>query len=132
MVVSRARCGSGSYDRGMSTTPTGGSAVEPRAQTMRFQGLANWITRGMAHVPLLNRAIGQYLVTVYVVGRKSGRTYPVPVAYTRQGDSLLIGTPFAWGRNLRTGSPVEIRLMGRRRPADVQVFTDEPAVVEHY
>jgi len=71
-------------------------------------------------------------VTVYVVGRKSGRRYTVPVAYTTYGDSLLIGTPFAWGRNLRTGEPVEIRLKGKRRVADVQAFSDEPHVVEHY
>ena len=44
----------------------------------------------------------------------------------------MIGTPFGWGRNLRSGEPVEIRLKGRRRPADVQVLTDESSVVEHY
>src|SRR5262249_25689333 len=87
---------------------------------------------GLGRVPLVNRAVGGWLVTVYVVGRKSGRRFAVPVAYTPYGDSLLIGTPFAWGRNLRTGTPVEIRLKGKRRRADVQAFRDEPSVVEHY
>ena len=116
----------------MTTQPTGGSGVEPRAQTLRFQGIANWIVRALGRTPLVNRALGRWLVTVYVVGRKSGRRYTVPVAYTQHGDSLLIGTPFAWGRNLRSGEPVEIRLKGRRRRADVQVLTDESSVVEHY
>jgi hypothetical protein len=44
----------------------------------------------------------------------------------------LVGTPFGWGRNLRTGEPVEIRLKGRRRPADVQVATDAAGVIELY
>jgi hypothetical protein len=56
----------------------------------------------------------------------------VPVAYTRDDASLLIGTPFGWGRNLRTGEQVDIRYKGKRRHADVRVVTDEPGVVEAY
>jgi hypothetical protein len=76
--------------------------------------------------------VGGRLVTLYVVGRKSGRRYTVPVAYTRQGGDLLIGTPFGWGRNLRSGEPVEILLKGKRRLADVEAFTDEPGVTRLY
>jgi hypothetical protein len=36
------------------------------------------------------------------------------------------------GRNLRTGEPVDIRYKGKRRPAAVEVLTQEPDVVEHY
>ena len=54
------------------------------------------------------------------------------MAYTRHEGILLIGTPFGWGRNLRTGEPVEIRLKGRRRLADVQVLTAEPEVTGAY
>jgi len=99
---------------------------------MAMQGLANRVVRGLLRTPLLCRAVGNRLVTLYIVGRKSGRHYTVPVAYTHHNDILLIGTPFAWGRNLRTGDPVDIRLKGRRRPADVEVFADEAGVVEHY
>ena len=56
----------------------------------------------------------------------------VPVAYTRHEGDLLIGTPFGWGRNLRTGEAVEIRLKGRRRLADVQAMTGEQDVVDAY
>jgi hypothetical protein len=80
--------------------------------------------------PLLSRAIGSRLVTLYIRGRKSGRRYVVPAAYTREDETLLIGTQFGWGRNLRTGEPVEIRLKGKRQTADVEAFADEPSVVE--
>jgi hypothetical protein len=103
-----------------------------QAQTMAGQRIANRVVRGLLRTPLLNRAVGSRLVTVYVVGRKSGRRYTVPVAYTRQGADLLIGTPFGWGRNLRSGEPVEILLKGRRRAADVEAFTDEPGVTRLY
>jgi F420H(2)-dependent quinone reductase len=99
---------------------------------MRLQGIANRLVRGLLTVPGISRGIGSRLVTLYLVGRKSGRRYTIPVAYTRQGDSLLIGTPFGWGKNLHTGEPIEIRLQGRRRQADVQAFADEPNVVAHY
>ena len=103
-----------------------------RARTMAWQGLANGIVRGLLRTPLLCRVVGSRLITVYVVGRKSGRRYAVPVAYTHHGGALLIGTPFAWGRNLRTGQPVDIRWKGRRRPADVRVDTDLAGVIELY
>ncbi|HXR41393.1 MAG TPA: nitroreductase/quinone reductase family protein [Acidothermaceae bacterium] len=107
-------------------------AGEPRAQTLAFQGLANRIVRGLLRTPLLCRAVGKRLILVHVVGRKSGRRFAVPVAYTRDGESLLVGTPFGWGRNLRTGEPVTIRYKGKLLTADVTVFTDEAAVVEAY
>jgi hypothetical protein len=99
---------------------------------MALQGLVNRMVLGLLRTPLLCRVVGNRLVTLYIVGRKSGRHYTLPVAYTRHDGILLIGTPFAWGRNLRTGEPVDIRLKGKRRPADVHVDIDEAAVVEQY
>jgi len=105
---------------------------DPRAQTLAMQGLANRVVRGLLRTPLLSRAMGSRLVTLYIVGRKSGRRYTIPVAYTRHEGDLLIGTPFGWGRNLRTGEPVEIRLKGRRRQADVRAYSAEADVVGMY
>jgi deazaflavin-dependent oxidoreductase (nitroreductase family) len=104
----------------------------PRAQTLPAQALVNRVMRGLLATPLLARLVGRRLVTLYVVGRKSGRRYAVPVAYTADQGDLLIGTPFGWGRNLRTGEAVTIRLKGRRRTADVRVIADEPGVVGAY
>jgi len=104
----------------------------PRAQTLAFQGLANLVARGLLRTPLLCRLVGARLITIYVVGRKSGRHYAVPVAFTRHDGVLLVGTPFGWGRNLRTGEAVDIRLKGKRRRMDVVVVTDEDGVVENY
>jgi len=104
----------------------------PRARTLPIQTIANRIVRGLLRTPLICRAVGSRLVTVYVTGRKSGRRYAIPVAYTRDGDHLLSGSPFAWGRNLRTGEPVALRLKGKLRQADVQVFSREDDVVELY
>jgi deazaflavin-dependent oxidoreductase (nitroreductase family) len=115
------------------TNSNSASAVKPiaRARTLPLQGLVNAVIRGLLRVPLLSRVVGRRLVILYIVGRKSGRHYAVPVAYTRVHEGLLVGSQFSWARNLRTGEPVDIRLAGKRRPADVRVLTDESGVVEH-
>lgn len=109
-----------------------GSNSGNRAQTLPLQPVANTVIRGLMHVPGLSTAIGKYLITVYFVGRKTGKRYALPVAYTADRDSLLFGTPFAWGRNLRSGEPVEVRYKGARRTADVQVVRDEAGVIADY
>ena len=101
-------------------------------RTMAFQGVANRVVRGLLRVPLVSRGIGRRLVTVYVLGRRSGKRYAIPVAYTRHGDLLLVGTPFRWARNLRSGDQVQVRFMGRRCTADVHVLVDEDEVVADY
>ncbi len=108
------------------------ASAAPRARTLPIQAIANRIVRGMLRTPLIAAAMGRRLVTVYVTGRKSGRRYAIPIAYMQDGEQLLAGSPFAWGRNLRTGEPVGLRLRGRLRQADVEVFTDERDVVELY
>lgn len=99
---------------------------------MPLQRVVNVAVRGVLRAPLLGRLAGKRLITVYVVGRKSGRRYAVPVAYTRHDGNLLVGTPFRWARNLRSGEPVDVRFKGKRRPADVLMISDEAGVVEHY
>jgi hypothetical protein len=106
--------------------------AEPRAQTLRFQGAANSVTQGLLRVPLLNRLVGRRLIVIDVVGRTSGKVYRVPVAYTPHDGALLVGTPFPWGRNLRSGKPVTILLKGRRTTVDVLVYTDEADVLTAY
>jgi hypothetical protein len=91
--------------------PPGGKPTSAaRAQTLPLQGLVNRVNRGLLRTPLLCRLVGRRLLTMYLVGRKSGRHYAVPVACTRRNGTLLVGTQFAWARNLRAGEPVHIRL----------------------
>jgi hypothetical protein len=111
--------------------PGGQPAPAVRAQTLPLQTLVNRVIRGLLGTPLLCRLVGKRLITVYPVGRKSGRRHAVPVAYTRRDGTLLVGTQFAWAGNPRPGEPVHIRLAGQRRPADVRVVADESGVVEH-
>jgi deazaflavin-dependent oxidoreductase (nitroreductase family) len=99
---------------------------------MGMQKAANAVVRTLLQAPGISSGMGKRLLLINVVGRKTGKRYSVPVAYTRHEGSLLVGTPFAWARNMRTGEPVEIVLQGKRRQADVQVISDEAGVIEAY
>ncbi len=116
----------------MSSETSSAPAQGPRAQKLAFQGVANVIVRGLLSTPGVANGIGRYLVTLHFVGRKSGRQYALPVAYTEHEGALLVGTPFAWGKNLRTGEPIEVKYKGKRRTANVEVVKDEQGVVEIY
>jgi len=103
-----------------------------QAQVMGVQKAANAVMRTLLQAPGISSGMGKRLVLINVVGRKTGKRYSVPVAYTRHEGSLLVGTPFGWARNMRTGEPVEIVLQGKRRQADVQVISDEAGVAAAY
>ena len=75
---------------------------------------------------LLSRRL--MLLTFY--GRKSGRRYTIPVGYARTDDTLLFGTEYRWWKNLRGGTPVEVRLRGEDLPGTADVVTDEAGMAE--
>lgn len=104
----------------------------PLAQTMPMQKAMNVFIRGLLSTPGVAKGIGKRLITLHIVGRKSGRRMSIPVAYTAHDGVILIGTPFGWGRNLRTGEPLEVRYLGKVRTADVEVVKDETGVVALY
>jgi hypothetical protein len=67
---------------------------DPAIRTMRAQASVNLVVRVLLRTTGLGRLLGSRLITVYAVGRKSGRTYAAPVSYLAQGNDLLIGTTF--------------------------------------
>ncbi|RZT87401.1 deazaflavin-dependent oxidoreductase (nitroreductase family) [Pseudonocardia sediminis] len=112
--------------------PSGRSSPGDRVKPFAIQKVLNRVVRGLLRAPLLSQLVGRGLITLYVVGRKSGKRYTIPMAYLPYEGVLLLGSGFAWGKNLRTGEPLEVRYKGRRRVTDVRVLTDEAAVTEHY
>jgi len=113
-----------------STPGPAGPAKGP--QKMPGQSALNVLMRGLLSTPGISSGIGKRLITLYVVGRKSGKQYNVPVAYTEHEGRLLVGSGFGWIRNLRSGEPIDVRYKGRRIAAQVEVVRDESGVVALY
>ena len=67
----------------------------------------------LINAPVVGRLIGRGLVVIRYVGRRSGRTFEIPVGYRRSGGNLIIGVTAAdaksWWRNfLGGGGPITL------------------------
>ena len=116
-----------SPDSRPATTPT---TAGPRPNRP-YQGALNRLMRILLRTPLISRSVGSRLLTITVVGRKTGTAYVIPVSYTRHENYLLVGTVAKkWVSNLQPGVPVEIRVCGKQQLAEQMVIRDEATVVE--
>ena len=63
-----------------------------------------------------HRALSGHVALITVTGRRSGRSYTIPVGYRREDGRVVVvvGWPERkrWWRNLRRGAPVAIRVAG--------------------
>ena len=84
-------------------------------------GVVNRVFVGLINAPLIGRMVGRGLVVIRYVGRRSGKTFVIPVGYRRSGNTVTInvGAPDAknWWRNfLGDGGPITLlNLDGRDR-----------------
>ncbi|MEE8120082.1 MAG: nitroreductase/quinone reductase family protein [Anaerolineales bacterium] len=82
---------------------------------MSFNSIVIWLLQSLFH-----GLMSQNTVLIGYEGRKTGKRYIVPVNYVRvagdDGDHLMITSERGrtWWRNLRGGSPVDLRLQGTR------------------
>ena len=107
------------------TASTGGMPPIPS-----YQATMNRVVRGVLRTPVLQRFAGSRLATLTVVGRKSGKTYEVPIAYTRHAGTLLVGTrKTKWLSNIGPDQPIGIRIRGQQRLADAVVHTEHDDVL---
>jgi hypothetical protein len=106
---------------------------EPQAaRALPGQRAVNVVMRAVLATPGLAQLAGKKVIVLYVVGRKTGTTYPIPVAYERDGAELLIGTSARWARNLRTGDTMTVRHLGRRMRMHVTIHSGEAEVTADY
>lgn len=80
----------------------------------------NTLVRPLVTSTAGSRLIGRWMTVVTYTGRRSGRTFTIPVAYTRRGDDLTIRVEFPdqkkWWRNFTgDGGPLFVRLEGTER-----------------
>lgn len=89
----------------------------------------NLLLRALLRSPL-HRLVSGRLVLITVTGRRSGRLYTFPVAYSASGDLVTIGVGWPerkrWWRNLRgDGASVRLRLRGAERTGHAVAHGDE-------
>lgn len=91
-----------------------------------FNAFARWLLRSPLHGMLSGK-----LMLIEVVGRKSGKTYVIPIAYGEHDGDVLMGVAKAgWLRNLAPDRTVTLTVRGRRFDAYPELLTDAESVAE--
>jgi deazaflavin-dependent oxidoreductase (nitroreductase family) len=103
----------------------------PARGTLAMQRPLNALMRLLLRSPV-HGLLSSRLLTITVIGRKTGNTYKIPVAYVEHEGALLVGTAATWRRNLRADTPVRVRLRGRDQLAHSEVITDEEQLAVLY
>lgn len=87
--------------------------------------------------PLVRRLVsrgvaGSQLLLLHLTGRRTGRSYDVPVGYHLLDGVPTVLTNSPWRHNLAGGQDVEVTWRGVRRPARATLVTDVRAVTDVY
>jgi hypothetical protein len=97
---------------------------------MRGAPLFNAPIAALANSDRFGRLVNSNIAMVTYTGRRSGRSFSIPVSYRRSGADVIIGVgmPDAknWWRNfLGDGAPLTLRLDGTDRPGHAVAERDE-------
>ena len=94
-----------------------------------FNRVGNPAVRLLLRSPL-HGVLSRGLALITVTGRRTGRSYTIPVGYRRSGDrvTIVVGWPERkrWWRNLRgAGAPVRLRIRGEEMAGHAVARGDE-------
>ena len=96
----------------------------------RAAPLLNVPVAAIASSPLLGARLRRSVTLITYTGRRSGRTFSIPVAYSRRGDEIEIvpNMPDAktWWRNfVGDGAPISLTLDGVERAGHAVAHRDD-------
>jgi hypothetical protein len=97
---------------------------------MRGAPLLNAPVAAIAASPRLGRILGRNITMISYTGRRSGRSFTIPVAYRRRGNEIEIAANMpdakTWWRNfLGNGAPLTLLLDGVEQPGHAVAHRDD-------
>jgi len=97
---------------------------------MRAAPLLNTPVAAIATSPRFGVGMGRTVTVITYKGRRSGKTFTIPVSYRRKGQSIDIGANMpdakTWWRNvLGDGAPISLRLDGANRTGHAVAHRDD-------
>jgi hypothetical protein len=86
---------------------------------------ANSLMKWAVTTPGIQAMVGQGVALLTFTGRKTGKTYTIPVSYHREDDIVTVITKRArsWWRNFEIPREVELRLAGRNYAGTAEATT---------
>jgi len=113
------------------TDNTTAATTPQRNRNPQVIRVVNRLMRPLLRSPL-HRVVSKKIALLTFTGRKSGRTYALPLSYVQDGRTLYFGTETPWYRNLRGGVPVTVRLRGKMYAGTAEVIEDEAGLRTAY
>jgi hypothetical protein len=97
---------------------------------MRAAPLFNAPVAAIANSPRFGGILKRNIAMISYTGRRSGRTFTIPVAYRRRGEEIEIAANMpdakTWWRNfLGDGAPLTLQLDGRERTGHAVAHRDD-------
>jgi hypothetical protein len=91
----------------------------------------NSMMKWMLTTPGVQSMVGQGVALLTFTGRKTGKTYNIPVSYHRGEDTVTVITKRVrhWWHNFETPTEVKIRLAGRDYTGTAEVETSDEHVL---
>ena len=93
---------------------------------------ANSIMKWALTVPGLRSTVGQNVAVLTFTGRRTGKSYTIPVSYYREDDLVTVITKRArrWWHNFETPIEVELRLAGSMYTGKAWITNDDGEILE--
>jgi hypothetical protein len=91
----------------------------------------NPVMRALLRSPL-HRLVSKQFMLLSVTGRKTGRTYNVPVGRHESEGTIMVYAAGSWRQNLRGGAPVRTVLDGAQRTGYAELEEDPDRVAHAY
>lgn len=79
----------------------------------------NTIMKGLLRSPF-HFVASRNIMLLSFTGRKSGKSYTVPVSYLQDGDVITVFTDRAWAKNFRGGAPATVVVRGKTLQGSAQ------------
>lgn len=93
---------------------------------------ANSLMKWALTTPGIQAMVGQGVALLTFTGRKTGKTYTIPVSYHREEDTVTMVTKRVrrWWKNFETAHEVEVRIAGRNYTGKAEVVTGDDDALE--
>jgi hypothetical protein len=97
--------------------------------TKLLRAIGNWCITALLRSPF-HGLLSRSMLLISFAGRRSGKTYTLPVSYARDGETIVIVSQAdrRWWHNLREGAPVWVHVQGKNLTGYAESF-ETPSVV---
>lgn len=93
---------------------------------------ANSLMKWALNTPGIQAMVGKGVALLTFEGRRTAKSYTIPVSYQREGDTVTVITKRVrnWWRNFQTPLHVELRLAGETHGGTALIRSDEENILD--